>query len=118
MNELTPNQQKAATLLGSGTSCAQTARECKIAVTTLSNWRKNKDFRSLVEETLHKELSEAASVAMQVLKKQLHDENKYVAQNAARDLLTRYDNAMKNKHDGTVEIVVHGGPELGMPSGD
>ena len=52
---------------------------------------------------------------MQVLKTQLHDENKFLAQNAARDLLTRYDTARKLYGSGKIEVVVTGMPELGMP---
>ena len=82
----------------------------------LANWRKDTEFYRLVEETLYKELSEPT--ALQVLKKQIHDDNPYVTQNAARDLLTRHDNAVKNHHSGTIEVIIHGIPKLGLPSDD
>ncbi len=116
MNEaLNPKQQKAAVMLGCGNSCASIAMEIGVAVSTLAAWRKKSEFCEIVNETLNNELAEAACEALHELKAQLHDKNVYVRQNAARDILTRYETAMKSISSGVIEVKVVGGPKLGMP---
>ena len=113
--ELTPKQKKAAVMLGCGNSCASIAKDIGIAVTTLAAWRKKAEFRIVVNATLNDVLAEAACEALRELKNELKDKNVYVRQNAARDILTRYETAEKENNDGIVEIRFVGMPELGMP---
>jgi hypothetical protein len=118
IEKLTPKQQKAAVLLGCGNSCAATAKEIDVAVSTLASWRKTPEFAEAVRNALNKELVEAACESLQVLKYQLSSSNEYVRQNAARDLLTRYYTVLKENDSGTVHIEVVGMPELGMPTSE
>lgn len=48
---MTPEQQRAADLLGRGATRAQAAAEAGVAPTTVSRWRRDEDFEALVRRS-------------------------------------------------------------------
>lgn len=84
---LTPKQRMAAELLGSGMSRREAAERVGVHETTISHWRKNPAFCELREETLAAFIGEMRMRAWDVFARQLEDEDKKIAQQAAAQVL-------------------------------
>ncbi len=46
IEDLTPNQLKAATLLAAGRPCRATAKKCSVTPETISHWKRDPDFQA------------------------------------------------------------------------
>lgn len=114
---LTEKQRIASALIGNGMYRNEVARKVGVDESTVRRWLKLTAFRDAVSDALNDAMLEAGSLALAELIAELKDDNVYVRQNAARDLLTRYSAALES---GSKTITVHleGAPELGMPDAD
>ena len=114
---LTPQQQQAAVLLGSGVTQADIARRLKVNVSTVQRWKQLPAFREATDAALDDALLEAKGFALDVLVKQLHSDNAFVAQNAARDILNRAGVTGAQAGQPRQVNVVFNGLEIGEAEG-
>ena len=66
---------------------------------------------------MHERLVQAGAKALDVLVSQLDSSNPYVAQNSARFLMEKYEQAKRDGEDKDMVIRIEGMPELGVPDG-
>jgi len=85
------------------------------ALVQLRKWRRMPEFTELYRETLREMTEPACGKAMKRITEQVDDENPWIAQNAAREVLTRFLPIVMGEDDKTITIKVEGMPELGTP---
>lgn len=78
-------------------------------------WRKRPEFAELYRDTLREMTEPACGKAVKKITEQVDDENPWIAQNAAREVLTRFLPMVMGEDDKTITIKVEGMPELGTP---
>lgn len=81
----------------------------------LRNWVKEPAFSELYRETIRAIALPSYGRAFSRIDKQIDDENPWVAQNAARDILNRYNSAVMGDEERDLVIRIEGMPELGVP---
>ena len=114
---LTVKQLQAAALIGVGRSHAEVAKEVNVAESTLRRWLHDGAFKDEVRTEMHERLVQAGAKALDVLISQLDSSNPYVAQNSARFLMEKYEQAKHDGEDKDMVIRIEGMPELGVPDG-
>ena len=90
-------------------------KKLESALSQVRKWRKEPEFISLYRDTLREMTEPACGKAVQKITEQIDDENPWIAQNAAREVLTRFLPVVMGEDDKTITIKVEGMPELGTP---
>lgn len=85
------------------------------ALSQVRKWRKEPEFIALYRDTLREMTEPACGKAVKKITEQVDDENPWIAQNAAREVLTRFLPIVMGEDDKTITIKVEGVPELGTP---
>lgn len=92
------------------------SRARRRALREWQDWCSNEDIRKCYQTIISAEMVCCVSRAVSRLSKQIDDSNAWVAQNAAREILTRYGASVIGTDDAsTVRIVLDNMPELGEP---
>ena len=80
------------------------------------SWTSNEDIKKCYQAIIYAEMVSTVSRAVARLSAQIDDNNAWVAQNAAREILSRYGASIIGSDDSsTVRIVLDNMPELGEP---
>ena len=114
---LSVKQLQAAALIGIGRSHKEVAQEIGVAESTIRCWLHENEFRMEVRDEMHEKLVFASAKALDVLISQLDSSNPYVAQNSARFLMEKYQQAKQDGEDRETVIRIEGMPKLGVPDG-
>ena len=85
------------------------------ALSQVRKWRREPEFIALYRDTLREMTEPACGRAVKKITEQVDDENPWIAQNAAREVLTRFLPIVMGEDDKTITIKVEGMPELGTP---
>lgn len=85
------------------------------AITQLRDWRRQPEFIALYRETLMEMTEPVCGRAIKRITEQVDDENPWIAQNASREVLTRFLPMVMGEDDKTITIKVEGMPEMGSP---
>ena len=127
---LTKKHMLAARMLADGYTITQTAtalwnvttpeggtdkKKLASAVEILRQWRRRPEFAEVYKETLREMVEPAAGKAIQRITAQIDDDNPWIAQNAAREALTRFLPMVMGEDDKTITVKIEGMPEMGTP---
>lgn len=85
------------------------------ALSQLRTWRLQPEFKELYRETLREMTEPACGRAVKRITEQIDDDNPWIAQNAAREALTRFLPIVMGEDDKTITVKIEGMPELGTP---
>ena len=99
-----------------GLSNTAIAKELGISLSTLRDWLAREDVREVYEKELRGKIRDMYNKASRKIESQIEDTNPWIAQNAARTVLTTYGGIVLGENKQ--EIVVHtagGMPDIGMP---
>ena len=99
-----------------GLSNTAIAKELGISLSTLRDWLAREDVREVYDKELRGKIRDMYNKASRKIESQIEDTNPWIAQNAARTVLTTYGGIVLG--DNKQEIVVHmagGMPDIGMP---
>lgn len=123
-----PKVQMAIRMYAAGRTKTAIAEELDMALSAVNVWfntpavmdevnkiieQEDKDFRDMMKKkgkTLY-------GKALNIMGNQLDSENEWIQQNAARDLLTRFQTDVTGAEANTVTVHVIGMPEIGESSG-
>lgn len=78
-------------------------------------WRRRPEFAEVYRDVLREMTEPACGKAVKRITEQIDDDNPWIAQNAAREVLTRFLPIVMGEDDKTITIKVEGMPELGTP---
>lgn len=81
----------------------------------IRRWSKDPKFTELYKETIRAIAMPSYGKALRKMNEQVDHENPFVAQNAARDILTRYNSALFGEDKSDLVIRIEGMPDLGTP---
>ena len=111
----TKRQKKAMELIAGGAPLDDVAQEIGVTVSTIRSWLRSsvcqEEYRACFKNTNLVEYARARAV----LSRQLGDQNPWVAQNAAREMLNRTEGEALGKEDAALRVEVVGMPQLGTP---
>ena len=114
---LTSRQKNVAALLGAGHRQVDVAREMKVHVATIARWMHIPDFKNMVsqceDEAIAKKLRDVRAPAIDLLTRQMYEGKDFLAQQAARDLLTRAGITGTITQQATQVQVIFGSLEVG-----
>ena len=99
-----------------GLSNTAIAKELGISLSTLRDWLAREDVREVYDKELRGKIRDMYNKASRKIESQIEDTNPWIAQNAARTVLTTYGGIVLGENKQ--EIVVHmagGMPDIGMP---
>lgn len=99
-----------------GLSNTAIAKELGISLSTLRDWLAREDVREVYDKELRGKIRDMYNKASRKIESQIEDTNPWIAQNAARTVLTTYGGIVLGENKQ--EIVVHmagGMPDVGMP---
>lgn len=99
-----------------GLSNSAIAKELGISPSTLRDWLAREDVREVYDKELRGKIRDMYNKASRKIESQIEDTNPWIAQNAARTVLTTYGGIVLGENKQ--EIVVHmagGMPDIGMP---
>lgn len=85
------------------------------ALNNLRGWRRQPEFQAMYRETLLEMTEPICGRAIKRISEQVDDENPWIAQNASREVLTRFLPMVMGEDDKTVTIKVEGMPDMGSP---
>lgn len=97
---------------------AKTPEEKKKQKAKLRSWRASKGFQDYYTDTVRMMLGPLYSKAMSKIGEQLDSDNAWIAQNAAREVLSRYGEAILGAEEKAVTVRIEGMPTLGVPETD
>lgn len=112
---MTNKMRAAAVLCGQGYSNEQIAEELDVTVNTVREWMRRDDVVALVGNATATYLQAIQGRAAKRLVDQVSDQNPWVAQNAAREVI-RLAQQAQGIAQNTVNVSFAGMPEPGMPS--
>jgi transposase len=99
-----------------GLSNTAIAKQLGISLSTLRDWLAREDVRAVYDQELRGKIRDMYNKASRKIENQIEDDNPWIAQNAARTVLTTYGGLVLG--EDKQEIVVHiagGMPDIGMP---
>lgn len=99
-----------------GLSNTAIAKQLGISLSTLRDWLARDDVRAVYDQELRGKIRDMYNKASRKIEHQIEDDNPWIAQNAARTVLTTYGGLVLG--EDKQEIVVHiagGMPDIGMP---
>jgi hypothetical protein len=90
----------------------------KKAVDVLHKWQRDPKVQECWRRLLVESVRPDIVRALKRIARQIDDENGWLANKAANDLLTRFASQIIGEDENTTVIRVEGLPELGIPGGD
>lgn len=90
----------------------------KKAVEVLHKWQRDPKVQECWRHLLVESVRPDIVRALKRIARQIDDENGWLANKAANDLLTRFASQIIGEDENTTVIRVEGLPELGIPGGD
>lgn len=104
---LNEKQQKCIILMiTSNKTQKQIAKEIQISENTISEWKKDKEFKEEVQKQMRENFSSLAIEAQQKLKKLLNSQNENIQMQAVKDILDRAGYKPIEKAELTTEAKV------------
>lgn len=84
----------------------------------LKAWQNDAVFQSYYRDLIRSVMMPAYSRAVNRLNTQIDDPNQWIAQGAAREVITRFGPDIMGQSDQTVTVKIEGMPDLGVPDQD
>ena len=112
---LTEKQQKCIILMiTTNTTQKQIAKEIQISENSISEWKKDQEFKNEIQKQMKENFGSLALEAQKELKNLLKSKNDSVKMQAIKDILDRagYKPLEKIEHSGSIPVVISGDDEL------
>lgn len=97
---------------------SEDAEKVRRAKAKLREWQRHPVFQDHYRQIIRSVMFPAYSRAVNRLNTQIDDPNQWIAQGAAREVITRFGPDLMGQSDTTITIKVEGMPELGVPDQD
>ena len=99
-----------------GLSNTAIAKQLGISLSTLRDWLAREDVRAVYDQELRGKIRDMYNKASRKIENQIEDDNPWIAQNAARTVLTTYGGLVLGEDKREIVVHIAGGmPDIGMP---
>lgn len=117
-DRLTKRQARAVDMIAGGAPVEDVAAEIGVTKGTIAAWMRTAVCREEYKECFKRRNLYTHAKARAVLERQMNDQNAWVAQNAARELLNRTESDALGKEEAALRVEIIGAPQLGTPDMD
>lgn len=115
-HKLKPQQMEAVMLRLDGLSLRQVAERLGVSHSCVRDWYLREDVNEYYSEQLKTRVHRMFNKASNRIEQQIDDENQWIAQNAARDVIAKYSGMVMGEDKQEITVHLLGGlPDVGMP---
>lgn len=118
VKKMTKKMMQAAVQSANGVKTSVIAAEMGVRPDTVRAWLKREDVQTYYREILHRAGMAEYAMAFRVLSDQVRGDNPWVAQNAAREIMSRLEKTVMDIDSNHITISFEGMPKIGVPESD